>query len=46
MLNQWQVLNSSCENGVPKIDNNFVENALRAVSWGRKLLVYGRRQRR
>ena len=41
MLNQWQVLNYYCENGVAEMDNNIVENALHAVSLGdKKLLVW------
>ena len=40
MLNQWQVLNYYCENGIAEIDNNIVENALRVVSLGRKNFLF------
>jgi transposase len=40
MLNQCQALNYYCENGVAEIDNNIVENALRAVGLGRKNFLF------
>ncbi|EHW5570017.1 transposase domain-containing protein, partial [Shigella flexneri] len=39
-LKQWKALNVYCSNGWVEIDNNIAENALRAVSLGRKNFLF------
>ncbi|MDO2763229.1 IS66 family transposase, partial [Escherichia coli] len=40
LLKQWDALNVYCSNGWVEIDNNIAENALRAVSLGRKNFLF------
>ncbi|MFT8259097.1 MAG: IS66 family transposase (plasmid) [Candidatus Symbiodolus clandestinus] len=40
LMNQWSALNLFCSNGLVEIDNNIAENALRAVSLGRKNYLF------
>ncbi|MCX0455069.1 transposase, partial [Escherichia coli] len=40
LLKQWEGLNVYCSNGQVEIDNNIAENALRAVSLGRKNFLF------
>ena len=40
LLKQWKALNVYCSNGWVEIDNNIAENALRAVSLGRKNFLF------
>ncbi|WP_425354050.1 IS66 family transposase [Escherichia coli] len=40
-LNQWPALTYYANDGWVEIDNNIAENALRAVSLGRKNLFFG-----
>ena len=40
LLKQWEALNVYCSNGWVEIDNNIAENALRAVSLGRKNFLF------
>ena len=39
-INQWDALLYYCGNGLAEIDNNIAENALRAVTLGRKNFLF------
>ena len=41
LLKQWDALNLFCGNVWSEIDNNIAENALRGVTLGRKIWLFG-----